>query len=109
MRNFLIQVTLYMWEVIPKIAIYIKTCKTANMYSHPCGTLIKTALRISPTIRTHTHTLRTTEQNFMKAAVENFTEQLPSNFNLFMLITHSSWPLYMKIYTSFCAHEHLHP
>ena len=64
-------------------------------------------MHLSYHLNTH-NTLRTTEQNFMKAAVENFTEQLSSNFNLFMLITHSSWTFY-KIYTSFCAHVHLHP
>lgn len=59
-------------------------------------------MHLSYHLCTH-NTLRTTEQNFMNADAHNFTEQLSSNFNLFMLITHSSWPLYMKIYTSFCA------
>ena len=49
------------------------------------------------------NTLRTTEQNFINTDVQNFSEQLLSNFNLFMLIKHSSWPLYMKIHKSFCA------
>ena len=60
-------------------------------------------MHLSYHLHTHTHTLRTTEQNFMNADVENFIEHLSSNFNLFMLITHYSWPLSIKIYTSFCA------
>jgi hypothetical protein len=56
----------------------------------------------------HTQHTENHKTEFHESCCVVFYRTIAKQFQ-FMLITHSSGPLHMKIYTSFCAHEHLHP